>query len=692
MPFDPGDVAAAVQRQQAAAQDDAPQVRLVAGPGTGKSYSIEDRVEHLLTSRISGSELSIISFTRASTADLEKRVRARCDTLGLDDGHSIRISTMHSLAMRLMRMANLLDLYPVEPRVLDDWELRHWIDEEFARFADVTPGRAKAVRQFHEAWWSTGEPDPPNYVPPKPPITAEEQSTFLAYHGMQTQFWACVLVGEIVRACLEQIRPGFIEPQQLLHISQLIVDEYQDLNPVDIEFIDSLTHGGVTTFVAGDDDQSIYSFRYASPLGIQTFPQRHPQAADHHLVHCFRCTPAVLTAAQTMLQRFASPSRIPKRVVSLYGTANPPLRGQARIWHFTSHTAEAAAVAQSCASLIEHGLKPGDMMILVCNLPVLGNPLYQALDDADVRYLPARGEPFSDTDSGRTGLSILRIVSDSDDLVAHRDLLGLLTKVGPGKCLKITISCTNANMSAKNLFYGNIPSGVLAPTLLDSVERVRSILKALDEWVLSDTLEVRRNDLGNLVESVRGADDRENWDDFTGSLPDGTQLVELRDLIFAENEEQSYRILVGIHERLGLDAPREADPDRVRVMTMHGVKGLSAKVVFIPGLEEELFPGPRRVGVPGLLQEGARLLFVSMTRATAAVICSYATRRFQHGKSTQHKASRYLPPIGVPVDRRHEGLTDGESAEIAAIAAAVDAYGKVSSGEDDPEDSGCDSE
>src|SRR3954453_5528703 len=98
MPIDLAAIDQAVARQEAAAQDPANQVRLVAGPGTGKSYSIEDRVRWLLASGMDPSRLFAVSFTRASTADLEGRIRRNCENAGLPEVAQVSITTLHSLA------------------------------------------------------------------------------------------------------------------------------------------------------------------------------------------------------------------------------------------------------------------------------------------------------------------------------------------------------------------------------------------------------------------------------------------------------------------------------------------------------------------------------------------------------------------------------------------------------------------
>jgi superfamily I DNA/RNA helicase len=106
-------------------------------------------------------------------------------------------------------------------------------------------------------------------------------------------------------------------------------------------------------------------------------------------------------------------------------------------------------------------------------------------------------------------------------------------------------------------------------------------------------------------------------------------------------------------------------PPRVRVMTMHGAKGLSGRVVFIPGLEEEILPGPWRQPFPGLVLEAARLLYVSVTRARAACVLSFARTRMVNGQFTNHTPSRFCPNLGGSFSQRTDSFT---SAEIGVIA------------------------
>jgi hypothetical protein len=250
---------------------------------------------------------------------------------------------------------------------MDGWELENVFDAEFGHASGIGKDRREKIRLEHEAFWSTGQWGPPNYVPPNPAITAAERAQFAAFHGPRTQSYSCVLPGEIVRQCVTQMAAGTLNAVGLLNLEHLVVDEFQDLNPMDLQFIDWMVIQGAWVFVAGDDDQSIYSFRFASPAGIQSFVTKYPLCRQHTLSACFRCTPSVLAAGQALIAANPQPNRIPKNHVSLYGAAAPPLAGVVHRWHFPSGVAEARAVAESCRDLIAAGISPRDILVLLSN-------------------------------------------------------------------------------------------------------------------------------------------------------------------------------------------------------------------------------------------------------------------------------------------------------------------------------------
>jgi len=548
---------------------------------------------------------------------------------------------------------------------MDGWEMETVFDAEFGHVYGIGKKRREQIRYEHEAFWSTGTWGPANYIPPDPAITGAERTQFNTFHGPRTQVYACVLPGEIVRKCVTHIHAGTLDPAALLGLQHLIVDEYQDLNPMDLEFIDRMAAHGAVLFAAGDDDQSIYSFRFASPAGIQDFSTKYPAAGQHTLNTCFRCTPAVLAASQALITANAAPHRIPKTLSSLYTASTPPVAGTVHRWRFATAQAEARAISESCRDLISAGVGPRDLLILLSNQRVLGQLLMEELTNTGVQYEPPRSEGFIDSEPGRLVLSVLRIVCDSNDYVAHRVLLGLRHGVGIGTANNVAEAVVANNLNYREAFYQPLPVGVFSGRSLLALNHARALCSQFTSWVATDTLAMRSTDIASILTAAFGTQAGHEWLTTVALLPPDTLLEEVRDYLWADTDEQLNSLISAIHDRLGLQPPPQALlPPRVRIMTMHGAKGLAAHVVFIPGLEDEILPGPWRSPYPGLVLEAARLLYVSLTRARATCIASFARRRTINGTSVSQTPSRFTTNLGGAFLARTAGLTAAEVQHI----------------------------
>ncbi len=667
MPITPQQIQAAERIQHAAAHDPNDRVRLIAGPGTGKSFVIEEKVYWLVANGAAAASIFVVSFTRASARDLKARIQRYSTNHGLPVAGTVSVTTLHSLALRILRAAGLLAAYPTEPMVMDRWELENIYDEEFSRVSSATPARCGEIRNEHEAFWSTGTWGPPNYVPPDPPITQNERTSFQAFHRPRAQTYACVLPGEIIRQCLENIAAGTLDPVNRLGIEHLIVDEYQDLNPADIDFVDSLAQRAVRVFIAGDDDQSIYSFRYASPQGIQSFPLKYPGAGNHTLNDCFRCTPNVLGAALTLIASHPLPNRTQKNLRSLYAQATPQVNGIIHCWRFVHGGGEARAIADSCLRLIQAGVSPNEILILISNRGVLERGLRAALNVVGIPYEAPRADIYRDSYEGRLALALLRIVCDTEDYVAYRTILGLQQGVGAGTCNAIADKVVRNNLNFRALFYAPLPQGVFNRRESNAMGPVRNLIGSVTGWALNDILNQRDQGIRQALAAILGGTAVQAWASVIANLPQDMTLSEIRDYLWADTDEQGAEILTGVYQRLGLEVPAGGLlPPRVRMMTMHGAKGLSAQVVFIPGLEEEILPGQWRRPYPGLVLEAARLLYVSISRARAAFVVSYARGRVVYGRPASHTPSRFTGALGGAFAQRQNGLTQPEAQAIAS--------------------------
>lgn len=686
MPITPAQKDHAEQMQWTAARDGAPQVRLVAGPGTGKSHTIEKRVADLLSNGATPGNVYVISFTRATCTELTARIQKFCSNLPCAGAASqVRVSTMHSLALRILRRANLLTSYPSTPIILDDWEQTNVYDSELASSLGCTPGRAAEIRLAHDAQWQTLKPQHVNQAQ----ITPAEIQGFNAFHAARTNLYSCVLPGEVIYKWVDAMQQGALQSAQLPTIDHLIVDEFQDLNACDQEFVRLLSSHGAVLFVAGDDDQSIYSFRHANPNGIVQFPGTYPSSSTHILTDGFRCAPQILAPASRLIAY--NPNRVAKNLVSLYGAATPPVQGRLLVWSFQTAQEEARAIALSCQELINAGMtgREDEIMILISNRRVQLDPIAQELGNLGLPYDPPRGASLvNESEPIRAVYALLRIARDQatgeEDYPAHRDTLGILSSVGHVTAKAVADACITNNQNFHQLFHLPACPSWLTGRAASAVQRVMAIVQTAANWTMADTLASRTTDIAGVLSThifTSGGNAANNvtmWNTLAGALPGPMTLEELLQFLAADSESDQQAILDVVNQRIGGAGPAApgAVQKRIRILTMHGAKGLSGKVVFIPSTEQGIMPNFRALRATGLFIEQRRLFYVSVTRAMACCIISHVAQHTgaQAMALTQNPVARltrsqFLNEMGSPSTTRATGLTGAEAAAIVAEVA-----------------------
>ena len=246
-------------------------------------------------------------------------------------------------------------------------------------------------------------------------------------------------------------------------------------------------------------------------------------------------------------------------------------------------------------------------------------------------------------------------------------MLGLKRGVGPGTCNQIREAViVTPNTSFRGLFYDPLPDGVFTPRAVTALNEARQTCATVATWQTEDTLAQQTGSIEAILRTTMDDAAAESWLAFAAPLPPQLMLSELRDYIWIDNAQQRADVLKRVADRLGAEGEATPPPelDRVRVMTMHGAKGLSGRVVFIPGLEHGLLPNRHQTPYPAQLLEAARLLYVSITRARAACVLSFAQRRTIFGTFQTQHPSQFAGQTGGTFAPRTDSLTADETTAI----------------------------
>jgi DNA helicase II / ATP-dependent DNA helicase PcrA len=352
---------------------------LLAGPGTGKTHVLIRRIQYLIqVEGIDPREITALTFSRAAAAEMRHRLD---EGLG-DESSSVRVSTLHAYALsQILRHGGRGIPLPV--RVAGDWEERWIIVEELARLlgrkvSEVSNNRDGALDRLADDWdtlavdgrdWEEGYPDP----------------KFLGMWRRHREVYGYTLRSELVYQLLCELRadPALAPPKTAV----FLVDEYQDLNKCDLQTVRHLSdRAGAEVFAAGDDDQSIYSFRSAAPAGVRQCQDDYTEAQKQTLSECMRCGPAVVDLANWLIEQEAD--REPKQLVSV-----TEWQAVVELARFQNQAVEVASVARGIRSLIDNGVAPHSILVLAKSdrNGQISGPLEGALAELDVRtYLPRR--------------------------------------------------------------------------------------------------------------------------------------------------------------------------------------------------------------------------------------------------------------------------------------------------------------
>lgn len=574
---------------------------LLAGPGTGKTLCLTRRILYLIDEEnVQPSSIVALTFTRAAAAELRTRVRTE---LG-EDSELPHISTLHSFALRTILKQFLGSRLPQPIRIADDFEERHIIQEELKSILNV--GKIREIRDLLNqlsADWERLIADEPSWEQRFP------NPAFLGAWREHREIYGYVLRSELVYQLKRAIDEEEIQISD--QISYLLIDEYQDLNACDLAVTQRIVSSEVELYAAGDDDQSIYGFRYANPDGIRRFGRDYVPSESLKLQECMRCDREILDLGLFVARQ--DPRRIEKDL-NCCPTAGT---GEALILRFTDQEKEANGIARICNWLIEEqDIEAQEILILLRSdrHRKFSTPLRMALSDLDIPVTTV-GNPLAPLDEieGRHFLCLLRLLINEHDHLAWRTLL----EIRNNSIGKVTIS------SLYDLARAN---GV---SFYDTLSRVSSNPSSIPRGGLNVQKEF--NDIQKIIADV-SEDDLSDLlsflDEFASDQIENdnlkSEVLEIFTRVLEEGDVDNLdQILKAINVSL-----EENEQDRqggsINIMTMHQAKGLSADAVFIAAAEDEYIPG-RAIG--DQLGDERRLLYVSLTRARHFLYITHCQRR-----------------------------------------------------------------
>ncbi|MBN1460106.1 MAG: ATP-dependent helicase [Armatimonadetes bacterium] len=573
-------------------------LRVMAGPGTGKSFVVKRRVARLLEEGCDPRNILAVTFTRNAAADLLADLRS----LGVEGCEHIQSCTLHSLCFSLLTRRAVFDFLGRTPRPIVtfaksgvlQYEGRSLVadlaaEESFGTRRDCT----KRIRAF-EAAWARLQSESPGW--PEDPVDQLFHRSLLEW----LRFHRAMLIGEVVPEALRYLRnnPASDAVQRYGHV---LVDEYQDLNRAEQELVDLVAGEGTIT-VVGDVDQSIYRFRHANPEGIARFRDTHPTTQDETLGRCRRCPTRVVAIADRLIRQ-NHPGEPTCRLEPM-PDGSP---GEVHVvqWHTTDE--EALGLAQYVSFLLENGgHQPSDILVLTPRR-LLGYQIRDKIKELGIPVHSFYHEESLEDESAQEAFSLLTLLADPSDRTALRWWLGK----NSDSCLTGSYRALRQHCEAT----GQPPWEALrSQQATTTIPRVRSLLPPFSDLQTRLT-DLRALDLSQLIDSLLPADEE---------ALQTLREISLLALPFMESVEQLFSAL-----KTAVTQPEMPQHgDYVRVMSLHKSKGLTSRVVIVSSCVQGLIPHVDRDLTPleqqANLEEQRRLFYVAMTRCSDKLVLSSA--------------------------------------------------------------------
>jgi DNA helicase-2/ATP-dependent DNA helicase PcrA len=617
---------------------------ILAGPGSGKTRVITERIAHLLRQGMDSRHILALTFTNKASAEMWQRLAV------LVPGHSVWISTFHRFCARLLREHAALVGLRENFTIYDDADslkvLKEVMDQEHLDLVHFTPER---IAQ-HIGWAKNNLTRADQYVArPGSPWGALVAQVYPAYQRRLRSLNAVDFDDLLLDiATLLRENPELREELDRRY-RHILVDEYQDTNLAQYVIVRALSIDFPNLAVTGDPDQSIYAWRGADINNILNFEKDFPRVHVVRLEQNYRSTRQIVEVAAELISH--NRRRVQKRLYTDKGGGLP-----VRLVTYADQEEEARDIAAQIASAVRLGQRrPRDFGIFF-RVNALSRAVEHALADHGLPYQIVNGLEFYQSKEVKDVLAYLGLLANPRDDVALLRILnvpprGIGTRTVErlreyAQCHQLAI--LDAARSAQ--LDASLPKRAAAQLarFVEMIDRLRGRTGPVHELV---RLLLSQSGYYDALVDSELPEDRERLDNLQELLTAAGQY---------DKQPGGDGGLEGFLEQVALvnDTDRwDAEGDRITLMSLHAAKGLEFPVVYIAAVEEGLLPHERSRTEPDDVEEERRLFFVGITRAREELQLSFAKRRAFRGTDKPTICSQFL--LELPrqamqlVDRSH---------------------------------------
>ena len=625
-------------QQEAVNQTEGP-LLILAGAGSGKTTVLVNRVQHIIGSGLAAPwQVLAITFTNKAAGEIRERLT---NAIG-PEANDIWAYTFHSCCARILRRfadrlgyTSHFTIYDTDDqkRVMKHCQKALEISDKILHHKSILSeiSSAKDSLVDYEEYKKLAQND---FRKARIADCYElYQKELLKSDAMDFDD----IIFNTVR--LLEGNPDVLELYQK-QFKYVMVDEYQDTSHAQYILVSLLAGGYNNICVVGDDDQSIYRFRGATIENILSFENQYKNARVIRLEQNYRSTQNILDAANAVIAN--NKNRKGKNLWTQAGS------GEKIIFNtLEDEAAEASFIAQEILKNVKNGKKMSDHAVLY-RMNAQSRNIEITFAKSGIPHKVIGGNRFFDRKEIKDVISYFAVINNPADNVRLQRILNVPKRgIGDTMFANVMEIATGLGLSAFEVceradeFQKTLRS---AQKLQGFAAMIRHFQDCLDDDMpLSDLLQEvldKTNYFDYLDEDPESAEDRKN------------NINELSSMFIKYQEEDADFELSDFLEDVALVADIDSyneDDDAVVLMTLHSAKGLEFPIVFIPGMEESVFPGSQSVYSEEDLEEERRLAYVGITRAREKLYLLNARRRMLYGTTNRNQASRFLREIPVSV-------------------------------------------
>ncbi len=606
---------------------------VLAGAGSGKTRVLVHRIAWLAeVERISPHRILAVTFTNKAAREMRERINSLLTT----SSRGMWVGTFHGLAHRLLKAHWQAAGLPENFQILDADDQLRLIKRVYSTLQiDDSRWPVKQAQWFINSQKDEGlraahlqeSADPFNRVMVR---------IYRAYEQ------ACDRAGmvDFAELLFRAHELWLKNPELLQHYQErfqhILVDEFQDTNAIQYAWLRLLAGDRAMVTAVGDDDQSIYGWRGARIENIQNFGNHFTDTRTVRLEQNYRSTGTILKAANAVIARNAE--RLGKNLWTDAADGDPVALYAA----FNEHD-EARFIAERIQHWVSQGnLRAGAAILYRSNAQ--SRVLEEALLREQIPYRIYGGQKFYERLEIRNALAYLRLMVNSNDDAAFERVINTPTRgIGDKTVQLLRDRARDRGISlwlAAGEAIDNMP-GRAANAVRGFVNLIQQFRLETEDLPLHEQVDHVLKHSG-LIEFHRKEKGERGQ----------TRVENLQELVSAsrgfESGDSERPELPQFLEQAALDAgdrQADADEDAVQLMTLHSAKGLEFPLVFLAGMEENLFPHKMSAEEPGRLEEERRLCYVGITRAMEKLYLTFAESRQLYGSETLNPVSRFVRDI-----------------------------------------------